>query len=212
MKIIPFGKYKDQPIEILINDFEYKNWLLAQSWFVQKFPDLRTIIINNFKEPQETPEHNRIQGKFIDNKFCIQFLKTVFPQLFDKISKIPESDWRFKYAQEIKDIVVRKSFEKEGYDVYLSFDMYFKDTMDVFDNGEFNHLGSDNYETIPLKIEIKPTVSDDYPNILRQMKASKANILYLMEYTGVGISKEQFIEYFRTERIRIVFDSDIANA
>lgn len=206
MKLIPFGKYKDQPIEILIKDPEYRQWLLAQNWFTQKFPDLKLIIINNFKESNETPEHNKLQGEFLDDKFCVAFLKTVRPTLFENPARIPDRNWWFKYAEKIKSLrISERSLEIHGFDVLLNFKIQFEQTMDLLDDGEFSYLGSDEYETIPLRIEIKPTVSDDYPAVLRQMKLSGANILYLEEYTGVGVTTEVFVKYFANEGIRVVF-------
>ncbi|WP_157111385.1 hypothetical protein [Nonlabens spongiae] len=210
MKLIPFGKYKDQPIEILINDPEYRNWLLAQSWFAQKFPDLKLIIINNFKETNETPEHNKLQGDFLDDKFCIAFLKNISPTLFENPARIPDRNWSFKFGEKITSLrISTRSFENAGIDVLLSFKIVFDQTMDLFEDGMFNYLGSDEYETKPIRIEIKPTVSDDYPAVLRQMKASGANILYLVEYTGIGITEEMFVKYFANERIKVVFEENL---
>ena len=65
-KLIPFGKYKGKPVEILANDKEYRNWLLAQSWFKEGNLTLYNVIINNFREPENTPEHNKMQIKFLN--------------------------------------------------------------------------------------------------------------------------------------------------
>jgi hypothetical protein len=80
--IVPFGKYKGQPVEVLSEDRAYADWLLAQGWLKQRFPDLHTLIINNFGEPTETPEHNRLQLRFLDETFCARVsavLLAVFP-------------------------------------------------------------------------------------------------------------------------------------
>lgn len=37
---IPFGKYKNQDIDILCNDISYAKWMLDQEWFKQKYPQL----------------------------------------------------------------------------------------------------------------------------------------------------------------------------
>jgi len=42
---IPFGKYKDQPIEVLSGDLGYAEWILEQDWFEQKHPDLYEAIL-----------------------------------------------------------------------------------------------------------------------------------------------------------------------
>ena len=39
---IPFGKYKDQPIDSL--DDGYKDWLSGQPWFETKYPDIHAAV------------------------------------------------------------------------------------------------------------------------------------------------------------------------
>jgi len=56
-KLVPFGKYKEQALEVVAQDKGYVEWLTAQPWFREKFASLYTVIINNFQEPSETPEH-----------------------------------------------------------------------------------------------------------------------------------------------------------
>ena len=72
-RIVLFGKYKDQPIEALAQDRPYVEWLCARPWFREKFAGLYTVIINNFQEPNETPEHNALQVLFLDDQFCARF-------------------------------------------------------------------------------------------------------------------------------------------
>ena len=61
-QLVPFGKYRGEPIEKLELDREYCQWLLAQTWLEAKYPEVHTLIINNFGEPEDTPEHNRMQA------------------------------------------------------------------------------------------------------------------------------------------------------
>ncbi|MDY0090590.1 MAG: hypothetical protein RBR78_09515 [Flavobacteriaceae bacterium] len=68
-----------------------------------------------------------------------------------------------------------------------------------------------------FQIEIKPTVSDDFPSVLRQMKASMPvkgyinSILFLKEYTGIGATKEEFCNYFKSQGYLVVFENEIDN-
>ncbi len=207
--IITFGKYKDQPIEVLIHDPEYCQWLMAQSWFNQKFPNLKTIIINNFKEPTHTPEHNKMQAEFLKDDFCVAFLKRVFPSFFENPARLT-NDWHFKFGENLQRLfITKRSFELAGVDVCLSFTLEFEQTMDLFEDKTFNYLGKDSYQTPQLKIEVKPTVGDDYPAILRQMKASKSNILYLAHYNGIGVDETLFRQYFANEKIKVIFQREI---
>jgi hypothetical protein len=69
-EIVPFGKYKGQPVEVLANDRGYLDWLTAQAWFRERYAGIYTLIVNNFGEPTETPEHNALQARFLDEDFC----------------------------------------------------------------------------------------------------------------------------------------------
>jgi hypothetical protein len=42
--VVPFGKYRNQPVEALRRDPRYRGWLLEQDWFREKYPDLAQII------------------------------------------------------------------------------------------------------------------------------------------------------------------------
>jgi hypothetical protein len=76
-EIIPFGKYKGQPLDILKNDEKYLLWLRSQDWFIRDYQAINTIIINNFKEPDETPEHNKLQVIFLDPNVCQNFINYI---------------------------------------------------------------------------------------------------------------------------------------
>jgi hypothetical protein len=72
--IVRFGRYKGQPVEAMAADRGYCDWLLAQPWFREKNGNLYTLIVNNFGEPSETPEHNALQALFLDDDFCIRVM------------------------------------------------------------------------------------------------------------------------------------------
>jgi len=40
MSTITFGKYKGQPMSVLLNDKPYLKWCQQQSWFQDKYPNL----------------------------------------------------------------------------------------------------------------------------------------------------------------------------
>lgn len=76
--MIPFGKYKGQPVEALAQDREYCDWLLTQDWFRTRFTAIQTLIVNNFGEPNETPEHNALQALFTDNAWVVAFVRYLY--------------------------------------------------------------------------------------------------------------------------------------
>jgi hypothetical protein len=83
-KLIPFGKYANQPVEVLQNDPQYVQWLTSQPWFQDRYPAIFNVVINKFGEDEETPEHNRLQAKFLDEGFRMK----MFGKLLEK--KNPE--------------------------------------------------------------------------------------------------------------------------
>ena len=61
---MPFGKYKGKPIEVLLQDEQYANWLKNQPWFREKFSNHYNLIVYNAStEPVDTPKHNEMQVK-----------------------------------------------------------------------------------------------------------------------------------------------------
>jgi hypothetical protein len=78
-KIVPFGKYKGQPLEALANDRSYLDWLTAQDWFRERYANIYTLIVNNFAEPSETPDHNALQVLFLNDVFCSKLFSLVQP-------------------------------------------------------------------------------------------------------------------------------------
>jgi len=185
-KIVPFGKYKGQPIELMANDPQYVNWALAQESIRKRYPDFVNIIINNFQTPSETPEHNAMQVKFLDKNFASQFAITAH--------NITIPDTYTFHCEEPR-------FEtKMGIDVSYKF---------ILENPEKTRYRHQKYRHYYLYIEIKPIVSDDFPKVLRQMQLSQSNILYIKQYTGVGATEEQFIEYFKREKRKVIFDKNL---
>ena len=184
-EVVPFGKYRGKPVEALAQDRQYVDWLTAQPGFKGKFGNFYTLIVNNFQEPSETPEHNALQIKFLDENFQLAFLKFLD-------SRCPSN--------------VKKSvrFEEHGFDVHVS--AYLEGPIP-----EGRIAGPILYDA-GYSIEIKPTIGDDYPAILRKMKlaenqhyTNRKPVLLVGEYVGVGATKEQFVAFFKAASIGVVF-------
>lgn len=60
-----------------------------------------------------------------------------------------------------------------------------------------------------FKVEIKPIVGDDYPAILRAMKAVKGTHLLVGEYCGVGASWDELVRVFSLSGITTVQLADV---
>ncbi len=251
---VPFGKYKGKPIEVLANDPEYVKWILSQQNIKSRYPEIISIVINNFQTPSETPEHNAIQVKFIDPVYRLKFANFVskFPKkdfeetllsIKEAVNKYLEKTYSisinlsyvvFEQSQDDGELEVLEKrnelakqllenaggvklktteviFESNGLDVLFSV------SIDVInENSRVVKLYQEceiDYKTYQRRylIEIKPVVSDDFPAVLRQMKLSGAKILFLSKYTGIGAKQEEFVKYFETQGINVVFESDIEN-
>jgi hypothetical protein len=96
----------------------------------------------------------------------------------------------------------RAVFEEGNIDVCIGADLY-------ADAARKNHLRSTS-----LNIEVKPTVGDDYPSVLRQMNRASvtmgpAKYLFLEAYTGVGVTEAQLRQIFKASGKRVVFRHEV---
>ena len=81
--LVPIGKYKGQPLERLIADQPYVDWLTAQSWFLERYADLAQLLrMGRLTEPQDTPEHNAMIAGLIDRRNEVEWL---FSKVFSKV-------------------------------------------------------------------------------------------------------------------------------
>lgn len=205
-EIVPFGKYKGKPIEVMAQDRQYVEWVMAQGWS-HNYPQLRTLIINNFQEPSETPEHNAIQVLFLEADFCWAFAQAATPgldgdSLCDKIFVYEPgpNEWSSdvkRFCPELfAGVSVVTRFEQRGADVELEISPHGVDQ---------RVYGFDAF----YRIEIKPSMGDDYPAVLRQMQANKTKYLVLGQYTGIGATAAQMNAIFASSDITVVTLTDI---
>lgn len=181
--VIPFGKYKGKPIDVLAQDYEYCDWLMQQDWVRERYGNVYTLIVNNFGEATETPEHNKLQYEFMQEENVLKLIRMIY---------------------ETTDITVKKIIpEVRGWDVLAEF-RYLSNEDDE------NYWISEN-----IVIELKPCIGDDYPSVLRQMKANCRRCMQIdrrsgkdiipidrvflvyKQYTGTGISEAEMQDFFR---------------
>jgi hypothetical protein len=66
--VVPFGKFKGQPIEVLLSHAEYAAWLLAQPGFSERYPSFADFIRRARVDGlQDTPEHNAMVDRLMDH-------------------------------------------------------------------------------------------------------------------------------------------------
>lgn len=185
-QLIPFGKYRGQPLEVLESDQQYLNWLTNQDWFRSGHPKLYSIVINNFAEPCDTPEHNQMQAMFLNQDFLHGFTDVVSKKRGNGILVKPV-EGRFP------------KFEEKGVDVFLPVEIFLRK-----ENGDH-----DNGHGISLAIEIKPSVGDDFPSVMRQMKKTESRYLFIRNYSGSGVSEEIFVQIFKSQEIDVIFEREV---
>jgi hypothetical protein len=60
-----------------------------------------------------------------------------------------------------------------------------------------------------FRIELKPTIGDDFPAVLRQIKNNGSNVLIIKKYTGTGASYKEFKHFFESQHRTVLKQSEI---
>ena len=174
LPIVPFGKHKGEPITTLINDTAYLEWCKQQEWF-KKYPIIYNICVNQTittnNKNSKTPEHNKLQNIFLEEKNVVKLLK----KIFNKTSKNIE----IGCGRVIFEGMFNWDLIIEGYNWWMCDCDWNED-----DTKSCNCEAYKNYRKkydIPTKCddlslgevycEIKPLLGDDYPCVLRKMKS-----------------------------------------
>lgn len=69
-------------------------------------------------------------------------------------------------------------------------------------------ISEDELEGV-FTVEIKPTVADEYPVVLRQMLRNQSRSLFVETYAGEGATEDQFVSIFRASNIKVIFKRDV---
>jgi hypothetical protein len=76
--LVPFGKYRGQPVEVMLADRSYCECALAQPDIRERYPTFVTIVVNGGSAPDApTPEHNRLQLLFRDPAMRVATIRSV---------------------------------------------------------------------------------------------------------------------------------------
>jgi hypothetical protein len=186
--VVPFGKYKDKPVELMISDRQYCEWLAAQPWFKEKYQTIYNVIINAGPELEDTPEHNRLQAMFLNKEFCKALIKTCC-----KNAKSMDYCVKFEFTHPspgapIRNIDVLMTSENDP--IFYKQDVWLSE--------------KDDWK---LLIEIKPTIGDDFPSVVRQAKSRLCNVIFYEEFSSWVVTIEQVQEMF--PEIKFVRAGDI---
>lgn len=230
LEIIPFGKYKGQPVEVLQHDKQYLDWLKDQAWFRRSYPSINTIIVNNFKEPSHTPEHNKLQVKFIDKNYCNKFVDFLIAEKYIPI----DEDWKtYVYVETRQPVPKRSGYTipslsdcpksetyKERKEVINKIPIIYTYSACLFEQEKADVLLLFNTNDYPdgkmryslrMHIEIKPILSDDFPAVLRQCKNNDTDYLLVNTFDAEGATFEVVKEVFKRSGIKLILFSDFEN-
>lgn len=192
--IVPFGKYKGQPVEVLAQDEPYLEWLKNQDWFKSQYQNIYAIIINQFQAPSDTPESNRMQARFIDDEYR------------NKVAYLITDDW----LKPTFDGETEYQFEEGGLDVLIK-----------SSHAEFKHEYHIYIEIKPQVSDDFPAVLRQIINSSAYRKFKSGNFgkgedkidgmmfgLLIENYSG-SISEGELLDYFIPSKIKVYFSSEI---
>lgn len=196
-EIVPFGKYKGQPAEVLIADTDYCDWLTAQPWFRERFGNIYNLVINYGTEPQDSPEHNQMQAKFLDDGWCQDLAIVLFKDGLGQKS----------------NAISHRKFEIHGWDVI--FQVIVRAEFGTYDYSTTKHKYEWDDIAGVVYVELKPDLGDDYPSVLRQMQRQRADggiqriCLVVRRYAFEHVTWEQVVQIFAASGIVLVAESEI---
>jgi hypothetical protein len=248
----------------MAQDQGYVDWLMGQEWFRNRYRPIYQVVVNNFGAPAETPDHNALQARFLDDDFCVALATTLEwefitnqycamavgadqavqrlkgdvescqKQIDDPPSWYPpEKKEQFIDGQRaaIKKInrqidslttweenqpfhrpnIYGRAFEVETWDVRFDIAVHLP---------YLTRDGHTIFERLSIAVEIKPSLGDDYPAILRQMKAASARsaasadyqVLVFDNFAASGASLSQVRQIFAASKFLVVSIEDIEEA
>jgi hypothetical protein len=243
--VVPFGKHKGATVaELLTKDPQYAEWVIAQGWVAERFAELHAAIATRGAASDDSPEHNAIQVRFLDETFRVSALLALRrPRLFSQaVAKRKDLAWReyesvyaikrklelssYHTAKEIQaelasqleaaeaaleavllrpvHLFTEVAFEIRGIDVIVGWDFSQDQTT--------TRRGAEN----ECKIEIKPTMGDDFPSVMRQMGRLGSRNLVLGSFSGASVSEPDMRRMFQANGIEVAsvrdIDAEMANA
>jgi len=225
-----FGKHKGRDVvEVMAIDPQYIQWLKDQAWLAEKHPTIYNTIINVrvSNEDAPTPEHNAMQVKFLDDELCRAVVRFVNPwrdvtEVLDENEKYfskNEARWitkEVKIDHERKVNIFRKGIKNKT----LVLEIHIIDRkMEVFSDVSFDakssyaepHEWFGSYRDISFYMELKPSIGDDYPTVVRQINGQRrrigshraVHILIYDQFSASGVTEKQMRQIFEEADIRI---------
>jgi len=209
-----------------MNDTKYLEWCKQQDWFknhqiIYNICVNQTITTSN--QNSKTPQHNKLQNLFLENENVIKLIRKL---IYNKTGSIPKKT-HYDYTCTFEDIF--------NWDIIIDNICNYKccdfepDTCRGECNEDFDGYKYHN----AICIEIKPSLGDDYPCVLRKMKTQiqltineytikepkpgeykykylpSNYVLLIKDFNSAITTKEQLISIFNQSNIKIVFIDDL---
>ena len=122
----------------------------------------------------------------------------------------------YKTAGSLTDVIRLRGldFEVDGADVFYWVERRYEVGTELHRSrrtyGRHDTIDIDSFgESTTFRIEVKPILGDDYPAVLRTMKATNCTHLLVMEYCGVGASWDEVVKVFSLSKIVAVLLEDV---
>jgi hypothetical protein len=137
-QVVPFGKYKDRPVAELAADAGYRDWVLSQPWVAERYPVLYQVLIQGAPPSQDSPEHNEMQARFLDDGWCLRLASLLDPGYGFPEAAAAVAGWERDNhtcdgcgGQPCRNLDIRytviepevngREFEKQGWDVFFQY-------------------------------------------------------------------------------------------
>ena len=159
--VVPFGKYKGQPVEVLLADSAYVEWARAQQSLVDRYKTLWALVDSlQGSNTVKTPEHNALQAELFDEP--LKVITAVGLPIYKAV----------KYKTRV---IAEPFIPKAGYadlliEVEATCPMPWVSRF-PWRCGEYDYASPEFVSDLSypaLVIECKPQIGDDYPQVLRQ--------------------------------------------
>ena len=227
---MPVGKYKGQDLDVIMaSDPNYIEWISQQEWFRQQHTHIYKIIVNGYVDLQESPEHNALQARFLDEDLRIALANYLLPEITDMeaLTYGAESAFveryytrsgrfpRFSFGEQSLQ-VGNPAFEFQGVDVCFSAERYVEVSM----RGRVPRMTA-SICSKTIAVELKPTLGDEYVAVLRQILGAKSRLsrgyglepkcfaLVTERFTVSNVSWEKVQQVFASQNVDLLLLSDI---
>ena len=258
---VPFGKYKGQPVAVMMGDRQYVDWCMMQSWFGEKYATLAAILQgrNTLEQDACTPEHNSLQMLFLKPEYQKALALTFWKhepkqhatELKNKLAEqllFAEQEFQEFYRPTQATITsARNKFfalpgKQAAHDAALAVKVaeipaICHETASSYScEIQFEHNNWDiAFCTINLNcgcgarvdyvnsyrtyIELKPSISEDYPSVLRKVKSRIGflvrgeeighKVVITREITATTATIEEIKKMFEMSGVRLLLLSEI---